>query len=309
MLHGTNAHTALFGEDGDISNLCQYQWYDWCYFREQKQSFLYAREVLRRVLGPSKGARNEMAQWILKANGKIVPRRSSRPLKVDEIQSPTEIKKRVTFDGLIERRWGTYINPLKQTDAEDLDDNEFEEYEDEDKSKRAVPNIEDTVDASTGRLLNQQLAYDKILRSEVSLQLGENMTVRKVTKRDLGPNRNVAYDENPYLNMMIYEVEFPDGQLKEYAANVIAENMLSQVDSDGYSLSMMKAITGYRKDAPVAMPKTDKYLTTPSGQKRIRKTTVGWSLLVKWANGTESWIPLKDLKESNPIETAEFAKA
>jgi hypothetical protein len=27
-LHGTNAHTALFGEDGDISNLCQYQWYD-----------------------------------------------------------------------------------------------------------------------------------------------------------------------------------------------------------------------------------------------------------------------------------------
>jgi hypothetical protein len=54
-LHGTNAHTALFGEDGDISNLCQYKWYDWCYFPEQKQSFPYAREALRRVLGPSKG--------------------------------------------------------------------------------------------------------------------------------------------------------------------------------------------------------------------------------------------------------------
>jgi hypothetical protein len=67
-LHGTNAHTALFGEDGDISNLCQYQWYDWCYFREQKQSFPYTREVLGRVLGPYKGAGNEMAQWILKAN-------------------------------------------------------------------------------------------------------------------------------------------------------------------------------------------------------------------------------------------------
>jgi hypothetical protein len=24
-LHGTNAHTMLFGEDGDISNLCQYK--------------------------------------------------------------------------------------------------------------------------------------------------------------------------------------------------------------------------------------------------------------------------------------------
>jgi hypothetical protein len=41
----------------------------------------------------------------------------------------------------------------------------------------------------------------------------------------------------------------------------------------------------------------------------MRKTTVGWSLLVKWADGTESWIPLKDLKESHLIEMAEFAKA
>ena len=129
-----------------------------------------------------------MAQWILKANGKVVPHSSSRPLKVDEIYTPIEIKKRAVFDGLIERRWGTSINPPKQTDAEDLDDNEFEEYEDEDEPKRSVPDIEDMVDA-TGKLLNQQLAYDKILRSEVSLQLGENLTVEKVTKRALAWSR------------------------------------------------------------------------------------------------------------------------
>ena len=183
-------------------------------------------------------------------------------------------------------------------------------YEDEDESKRTVPDIEDTVDA-TGNLLNQQLAYDKILRSEVSLQMGQNMIVGGVTKRALGPDRTVVgtYDENPCLNTMIYEVEFPNGQLKEYAANIIAENMLTQVDSDGYSLTMMEAITDYRKDDAVAVPKIDKYLTTTSGQKRLRKATVGWLLLVKWADGSESWIPLKDLKESHPIETAEFAKA
>ncbi len=309
-LNGTNAHTALTGEDGDISNLCQYKWYDWCYFREQKEKFPFNKEVLGRVLGPARGEGNEMAQWILKANGKVVPRRSSRPLTVAEVHSPTEIRKRSIFDGLIERRWGTSINPPKQTDAENLDDIEFEEYEDEDEPKRVIPDIEDTVDA-TGKLLNQQPAYDKILHSEVSLQMGESMTVGKVTKRALGPDGTVAgtYDENPCLNTMIYEVEFPDGTLKEYAANVIAENMLCQVDSDGFSLTMMKAITDYRKDDAVAVPKTDKYLTTPSGQKRMRKTTVGWTLLVRWADGSESWIPLKDLKESHPIETAEFAKA
>ena len=265
--------------------------------------------MLGRVLGPAKGEGNEMAQWILKANGSVVPRRSSRPLKVDELHSPTEIKKRLIFDGLIERRWGTSINPPKPS-SENPSDNEFEEHEDEDKPKRVAPDTEDSVDAS-GKMLNQQPAYDKTLHSEVSLQLGEDMSVGKVTKQALGPDGVVAgtYDENPCLNAMICEVEFPDGQLKEHAANVIAENMLTQVDSDGFSLTMMEAITDYQKDEALAVNKADKYLTTTSGQKRMRKTTIGWSLLVQWADGTETWIPLKDMKELHPIETAEFARA
>jgi hypothetical protein len=70
------------------------------------------------------------------------------------------------------------------------------------------------------------------------------MTIGRATKRALSPNRTVAgaYDENPCLNAMIHKVEFPDRQLKDYAANVIAENMLTQVDSDGHSLTMMEAI-------------------------------------------------------------------
>ena len=30
-LHGSNAHTDLTGDEGDISALCQYDWYEWCY--------------------------------------------------------------------------------------------------------------------------------------------------------------------------------------------------------------------------------------------------------------------------------------
>jgi hypothetical protein len=158
---------------------------------------------------------------------------------VDEFNSATDIKRRAKFDGLIERRWGTSINPPTHKDAEDaecFDDNEFEEYEYEDEPKRTVPDIEDSVDAND-KLLNQMPAYDKILNFEVSLQLGENMTVGEVTKRAIGPDGTVAGTsvKNPCLNTMIYEVELPDGQSKAYAANVIAENMLTQVDSDGFS--------------------------------------------------------------------------
>ena len=39
-----------------------------------------------------------------------------------------------------------------------------------------------------------------------------------------------------------------------------------------------------------------------NGIKKRKITTKGWDLKVEWKNGTSSWIPLKDLKESNPIE-------
>ena len=52
-----------------------------------------------------------MAQWVLKANGKVVPRRSLRPLTIAAQHSAVENKKRNVFDALIERKMGTSINP------------------------------------------------------------------------------------------------------------------------------------------------------------------------------------------------------
>lgn len=91
ILHGSNAHTpALTGGEADISKLCKYGgwWYEWCYYREQGARFPF--EVLDRFLGPATGAGNEMAQWVLKAKGNFVPRRSLCPLQVCEDHSPEE---------------------------------------------------------------------------------------------------------------------------------------------------------------------------------------------------------------------------
>jgi hypothetical protein len=49
--------------------------------------------VLGRVLGPVCGEGNEMAQWILKANGNVVPWHLPWPLVVTELHSPIEIWK------------------------------------------------------------------------------------------------------------------------------------------------------------------------------------------------------------------------
>jgi hypothetical protein len=49
----------------------------------------------------------------------------------------------------------------------------------------------------------------------------------------------------------------------------------------------------------VSMTRTSK-LTCP---------TRGWKLLCQWKNGSSDWVDLRHLKDSNPIEVAEYAVA
>ena len=43
-LHGSTSHTLTTGDEGDISNLCQYGQYEWCYFRDQTAAFPTTRK-------------------------------------------------------------------------------------------------------------------------------------------------------------------------------------------------------------------------------------------------------------------------
>ena len=72
--------------------------------------------------------------------------------------------------------------------------------------------------------------------------------------------------------------------------------MLTQVDSEGYYLTMTNAIIDYERDESVAVPKLNGYVLTKCGQGRPRKSTQGWKLLVQFSNESETWIPLKDMK-------------
>ena len=160
--------------------------------------------------------------------------------------------------------------------------NVFKKYEHHEQQEQPTLEVEDIVD-STGKLINQQPAYDQIINAEVQLQLGEEMVTGKVTQRTIGPDGQVkgTYDNNPYLNSIIYDVEFPDGKVKEYAANIIAENMLTQVDSDGMSTTLMEAIVDHQRDEVKELQHHDKYVQTKNGMCHLRKTTKGWELLIK----------------------------
>ena len=71
QLQGSNPYTVTFGEEGGISNLCQFGWYEWVYFYDNSSisQFPFPKAMLGRCLGPAKNEGNEMTQWILKQNG------------------------------------------------------------------------------------------------------------------------------------------------------------------------------------------------------------------------------------------------
>ena len=84
----------------------------------------------------------------------------------------------------------------------------------------------------------------------------------------------------------------------------------SQVDTEGNEFILLQEICNHQKDE-LAVAKDNMFVQhTRSGSNAVhRRTTKGWQLLVQWKDGSTSWTPLKDLKESNPIEVAEYAVA
>jgi hypothetical protein len=98
----------------------------------------------------------------------------------------------------------------------------------------------------------------------------------------------------------VHEVEFPDGTIRDYAANILAEALYTQVDDEGNRWLLLKEIIAHEKDA-----------SAPSREElaamRRRFTTKGWKLCCKWTDGSTSWEELRNLKDSNPAEVAEYA--
>ena len=242
----------------------------------------------------------------------IVPRRSLRRLSDAEL-NPTneiEIRKRQAFDNAIAAKLGDSFSlpPTPLPRHLDDDDATFVPYEDDEESPIEMPDA-DAVDAAGTPVMQQSLA-DTLINAEVLLPQGESKQLAKVIRRSVDADGHVigTFNKNPILNTLLYDVEFPDGVTKQYAANLIAENILCQVDSDGRYSSFVDGILEYRRNKS-AVTKENQYVVTKRGRRKLRQTTVGWDFLVQWKDGTTQWLPLKLLKESNPVDVAEFVTA
>jgi hypothetical protein len=149
-------------------------------------------------------------------------------------------------------------------------------------------------------------AYDRYLGAELQLdRMGEVLSCTiKRRRRDIDGTIVGTSNKNPMLDTREYIVELSDGSEETYSANTIALNMYGQVDSEGNAYLLLNEITNHRREAD-AICISDGLFRSRNGNMIPKKTTKGWQLEVSCKTGETSWVPLKDLKESNPIELAE----
>ncbi|MGH3054668.1 MAG: reverse transcriptase domain-containing protein, partial [Gaiellaceae bacterium] len=80
------------------------------------------------------------------------------------------------------------------------------------------------------------------------------------------------------------------------------------VDDEGNQFLLLKEIVNHQSNN-TCVAKDDMWTLSSNGNRHKRRTTKGWQLCVYWKDGSTTWEPLRNLKESNPIEVAEYAVA
>ena len=305
-------HQYQFSAQGGISNLCSFVWYDWCYYREEGTNlFPKPKELLGIVLGPAKNEGNKMAQNVLTSTGHVVLRRSVRQLTLIEEKKESEKIKRSNFDKVVEAKLGTSITlPPNESKSSLSEAHDFDFDSRENDSGKPFGWLDGDPLSSDGTPAFENSLSDTLINSEVLLPQGEELVEATVKGRHVNEIGQVLgrYHPNPTLNSIVYDVAFPDGAIKQCAANTIADALYSTINIDGKSETVLDCILEYSKNDK-AVSKADKYIHTKGGNCRLRKTIVGWKILVRWRNQSESWIPLKLMKENYPVETSEYAKA
>ena len=92
--------------------------------------------------------------------------------------------------------------------------------------------------------------------------------------------------------------------MEKILANKIAVNLYSQLDDEGREIMSFRGIIDHKSDNSAV---TKDNGVDDKGKKKI--TTRGWKILVEWKDETSTWMDMKDVKEANPIELAEYALA
>ena len=301
----------LTGDSIDISDWVDFEFYDLVWYWDTRD--VEDKKSIGRWLGVAHNIGSALCYWIATDKGTILARTTVQHLTVDEIKDPEVIDLVQEYHISLDKSLGSDQYDIDQSIDDFVHDDisapigsgyEEGEYFGLEESKE----LDEVVDNSDERLLAD--TYDRYLGAEVAMhdRKGEKL-MAKVMRKTHSNDNNANEGNYNYLNdHLMYEVQFSNGNTEELSANVIAENMLSSCDSEGNHFQLIKEIMDHKRDGS-AIGISDGYIISKNGNKTPKMTTRGWKLLVEWKDGSMDWVNLKDLKQSNPVELAEYALA
>ena len=269
-LHGQVPETIMSGQTADISPFVELGWYDWVKYWDLGVDYPEPKEQLGRWLGPAIDVGPAMCSKILKQNGQVIYVSTYRSLTEHELSSHDEMEKRKAFTEAITEHLG---GPMTEKDTEvfDADTPTFVPF----NESLQIPDIDHVTPEE----------YEQYIGAEVLLPFKGHERTGKVQSRAQDQDGCLIgkHNTNPILDSRAYEVVFPDGEVAEYAANVIALNMYSLCNPSGNQYLMLKSITGH-KTGKTAYTYHDPIKKIGSNCHYPR-TTKGWQLCVEWKDG------------------------
>jgi hypothetical protein len=299
----------ITGITPDITEYLDFHFYEWCWY---KTNAGLGPRLLGRWLGVSHRRGPAMTYWILPDTGSpiscdSVQRVTNAELLTDNIKAMC-LTYTETITPLMDAAAG--IIPPPAVPVYNLFDFQNEEQDFLTEFNRVVDDQDLPHDDDK---LNDLLDTDDYVgmiigrRRDPELPPEQAHVKRRAVDNEGRPIGKAHPTNNPLLDSRVYEVEYDDGFTEAVAANVLAENILAQVDEDGFRRLMLDEIVDHRIK-PDAIPRSQGTYTTASGTTRRVHTTRGWELYVSWKDSSATWIALKDLKESYPVELARYAK-
>ena len=309
---------SVLGQTVDISEYIDFDFYDlvWFWHDVDPNNEKLGRRV-GRWLGIARRVGTDLTYWILTNKGKVIASSSVQHLTHMDMREDSAKALVEEHDAQILRLCSIEGLPVLENDYDNqfrLDDIDELPIGD-DPPDAPVPNDDDygdmVWDEKPDRDDYRELGHDDYINSEllITRQDGTQESVRIKRRHRDDDNRPVGrYHSNPLLDRREYVGETADGMEEIFMANTIAENLYSQVDSEGRTHLVLEEIIGHKKDAS-AINMADGYDIGYNGNRHPKKTTRGWSLLVQFRGGITEYVPLKELKDSNPVELAEYAVA
>ena len=249
QLDGRIPEEFVLGTTPDISVYALFDWYEYVYYWNPIAAFYNEKKCIGRWIGVAEVSTDIMACFVLTDTGKVVVFNyvwglSNGEQQLDITKAATRKLDKAMAAKVGESILNTEIDSDLVDDLPEIPDTLFTDDNDEDNATRieTEATFEDANEYSTPE------AYDEYLTAEVLLLQGGENKKEIVKKRKSVPDGLPmgVRNNNPLLDSREYEVEFPDGATETFTANLIAENMMSQVDADGYSYSILSAIVDHR---------------------------------------------------------------